>query len=273
MIKQIIQKYQNPSGKILTPHVDYLGVPYRSDGDYDYFGAHPSSVPSSKNEHWPSRNESTGQLLKSESHPTYDLMINGETLAGYETYKGFDGRLYSKQWDTDVPYPYRPNTDVDFSNITATNKRGYDKEAIEYINNKLQHLPNDLRAVIIGNIIEESGGNPFIKSETGKYQGLLQWGPDRYQIPATNVDKFTLIDQQLDYLLSTLNNPYDQKSWHHGGTGSGYQTAKDAYNTFFNSDLWNMHHAFSRGYVRPEGKDGSVNNRFKVVQQIIAKYH
>jgi hypothetical protein len=101
-------------------------------------------------------------------------MINGETLAGYETYKGLDGRLYSKQRGTDVPYPYRPNTDVDFSNITTTNKRGYDKEAIEYINNKLQHLPNDLRAVIIGNIIEESGGNPFTKSETGKYQGLLQ---------------------------------------------------------------------------------------------------
>ena len=51
MIKQIIQKYQNPSGKISIPHVDYLGVPHRSDGDYDYFGAHPSSVPSSKNEH------------------------------------------------------------------------------------------------------------------------------------------------------------------------------------------------------------------------------
>ena len=51
MISKIIQKYQNPSGKILTLHIDYLGVPYRSDGDYDYFGANPKSVPSSKNEH------------------------------------------------------------------------------------------------------------------------------------------------------------------------------------------------------------------------------
>lgn len=101
-------------------------------------------------------------------------MVNGETLAGQEIYKGYDGKLYSKSRNTDVPIPHRPNDQVDFSNVKTTNNRPYDIEAIEYINNKLQHLPDDLRAVIIGNIIEESGGNPFAKSDTGKYQGLLQ---------------------------------------------------------------------------------------------------
>ena len=76
---------------------DYNGVPYSSfnSSDYDYYNAHPSNAPTEKGGHWSSRNPKTGQLLKREGHPTFDLMIEGEKQAGYNIIKGLDGNLYS----------------------------------------------------------------------------------------------------------------------------------------------------------------------------------
>lgn len=75
----------------------YNGVPYRDlySSDYDYFNAHPSNIAKTEYEHSTSRNPKTGQLLKSETHPTFDLMINGEKQAGYKVVRGDDGNLYS----------------------------------------------------------------------------------------------------------------------------------------------------------------------------------
>ena len=37
--------------KLLIPHKDYLGIPYKQDGDYDYFEAHPENMPTKPEEH------------------------------------------------------------------------------------------------------------------------------------------------------------------------------------------------------------------------------
>lgn len=37
--------------KLLIPHKDYLGIPYKQDGDYNYFEAHPENIPTNPNEH------------------------------------------------------------------------------------------------------------------------------------------------------------------------------------------------------------------------------
>ena len=37
--------------KLLTPHKDYLGIPYKQDGDYNYFEAHPENIPTNPDEH------------------------------------------------------------------------------------------------------------------------------------------------------------------------------------------------------------------------------
>ena len=39
-----------PGTKLLTPHKDYLGVPYKST-DYDYFNAHPTNMPIQQGDH------------------------------------------------------------------------------------------------------------------------------------------------------------------------------------------------------------------------------
>lgn len=155
-----------------------------------------------------------------------------------------------------------------FKNIKTTRGRGYDEKLINRLNDSLLVFPIKQRASILGTFIEESGGNPLAKSENGTYQGLAQWGFDRYRITSDNPE--VELKNQLDTLRSTINNTTDGKSWTHGGEGSGYSSLMDAYNDFNNPNLPidDVFRAFSFGYVRPKGKDESYENRLKVVKQV-----
>lgn len=157
---------------------------------------------------------------------------------------------------------------IDFNNIQTTRKREYDVDNIAKINAALWYLPAKQRAGIIGSIIEESGGNPLAKNKNGAYQGLLQWGADRYRIQSN--DPKVELANQIEYLKRSLNNLSDHRSWTDGGKGSGYKSYKDTFNAFTNpvSNLGDSFRAFSYGYVRPQGKEESFDNRFKVVQQV-----
>ena len=130
-------------------------------------------------------------------------------------------------------------------------------------------LLNDAQKnAILGSIIEESGGNPFAVDETDKFKGLLQWEDSRYS-PDNSRSEREEIDNQLLYLMETLYNTDDRKSWTHGGKGSGYKSGKHAKETFFNTeDLYKATHALNRGYIRPTGGDYSVKNRYKVAKQL-----
>ena len=165
--------------------------------------------------------------------------------------------------------PNNGNTKPDFRGIKTTNNRPYDPELISYINDKLDTMNVDRRAAILGQIIEESGGNPFAKSNKGTYQGLLQWAADRYRISDVK-DVFKAIDEQLKYFINSSKNTTDRKSWTHGGKGSGYNSLKEPYDIFWDntSSLEDKHRAFSWSYVRPEGKDQSEANRLLVEKQV-----
>lgn len=157
---------------------------------------------------------------------------------------------------------------IDFDGIKTTGNREYDAQAISEINDSLQYLSPRQRAYILGTIIEESGGNPLAKSDNDTYQGLIQWGEDRYRIQSN--DKRKELVRQLQEIRKTLNNTTDNKSWTHGGEGSGYQSFRDAYNDFNDPNISfdDGYRAFSFGYVRPEGKEDSYNNRLKVAKQV-----
>ncbi len=47
--------------------------------------------------HWQSRDPNTGLLLKGRGHKTWYKTVRGEKAAGYEIYKGKDGRYYSRK--------------------------------------------------------------------------------------------------------------------------------------------------------------------------------
>lgn len=167
-----------------------------------------------------------------------------------------------------------------FTSLKTTNDRGYEVNNLNYIYNKLKSsgLYNDKQiAAILANIVEESGANPYAirtDKETGKQYkdtGLLQW-VDRYP----GIDKKRLaieeLDNQINYINKTLRDTTDTVSWTHGGEGSGYMKAIDAYNEFNDSDdLERMNYALTLGYVRPAGKKDSAANRYKVAQQIYAE--
>lgn len=167
---------------------------------------------------------------------------------------------------------YKPNKDIDWSDIVTTKGRTYNPRNIEYINEKLDTIPPKRRAAIIGDIIEESGGNPHVGSGTKRYKGLLQWGPDR-MIDELPKDEKEAIDASLQHMVETMTNPNDGKSWTHGGTGSGYNSRMEPYGIFYddNASLEDVHRAFSFGYVRPLGKQKSYENRQKVVEQVYKK--
>lgn len=158
-----------------------------------------------------------------------------------------------------------------FLNIKTTGDRPYNRDYIEYIENGLSKrgFDNNQIDIILGNIIEESGGNPFAKSEGGTYQGILQWAKNRYKI-SKEKDPYKEIDNQLDYLTESIANTTDKVSWTHGGEGSGYQSFKEPFSIFHNpqASIEDRHRAFSFGYVRPKGKQASSDNRLKVVNQV-----
>lgn len=259
-----------------------LGVPYRSlnSSDYDYFNASPSNMPRNKKEHWTSRNED-GRILKGNNHPTLDLALNIEGLLGNKIYKNVDG-TYSSYEEGQFPtslgvHINNTNNDVSsldpnkrFKNIKTTKGRRYNEDNMLYISDKLNGtLLNDAQKnAILGSIIEESGGNPFAVDETGRFKGLLQWEDSRYS-PNNKLSEKEELDNQLLYLMETLYNTDDRKSWTHGGKGSGYKSGKHAKETFFNTDdLYEATHSLNRGYIRPTGGDYSVNNRYKVAKQL-----
>lgn len=164
-----------------------------------------------------------------------------------------------------------------FTSLKTTNDRGYEVNNLNYIYNKLKSsglYNNKQIATILANIVEESGANPYAvrtDKETGKQYkdtGLLQW-VDRYP----GIDKKRLaieeLDNQINYINKTLRDTTDTVSWTHGGEGSGYMKAVDAYNEFANSnDLERINYALTLGYVRPKGRKESAANRYKVAQQI-----
>ena len=258
-----------------------LGVPYRSlnSSDYDYFNASPSNMPRNKEEHWTSRNED-GRILKGNNHPTLDLALNIEGLLGNRIYKNVDGTYSSYeegQFPTSLGVRINNNRDISpldpskrFRDIQTTKGRKYNEDNMLYISDMLNNtLLNDVQKnAILGSIIEESGGNPFAIDETGRFKGLLQWEDSRYS-PDNSKSKREELDNQLLYLMETLYNINDKKSWTHGGKGSGYKSAKHAKETFFNTnDLYKATHSLNRGYIRPTGGDYSVKNRYKVAKQL-----
>lgn len=73
------------------------------DDTYNYRGAYEGGLNPVRVEdgtfHLPDRNPNTGEILKSEKHPTFNQTMAQEMRLGYEPYRGADGKIYSKRSD------------------------------------------------------------------------------------------------------------------------------------------------------------------------------
>jgi hypothetical protein len=71
------------------------GAPFDAESaDYDMASALKAGLAADATGHWPSRDPSTGMLLKGRAHPTWHKTEQGEMDAGYEITKR-DGRYFS----------------------------------------------------------------------------------------------------------------------------------------------------------------------------------
>lgn len=151
-----------------------------------------------------------------------------------------------------------------FNNLDTT--LYYNPKYLQYINDRLSSIPSLQRSVILASIIQESGGDPLAVGPGG-FKGLLQWSNDRYN-PKSN-DKNIELQNQTQHILNTIDNITDKMSWTHGGKGSGYNSLKDAYNTYSTSlDIDKVNHAFVYGFVRPTNKESDTKTRLNLAKQI-----
>ena len=98
----------------------------------------------------------------------------------------------------------------DFRGLTLTRGRKYDVDMAGRLNDSLAYLPMKQRAIVLADMMEESSLYPLSRSKGGKYQGLLQWGEDRYRIASD--DKEKELTRQLQQLKNTINNTTDSQS-------------------------------------------------------------
>ena len=167
----------------------------------------------------------------------------------------------------------QPKEHVPDNRALGTNDRLYDISSLKYIYNKLKesNVPYIKNMSILTNIAEESGGNPFAKH--GESFGLLQWSPERYN--KLSDDFYTELNNQLQYIIKSSNNENDKVSWTHGGENSGYKSYKNALDDFNSKDINKSIKGLTLGYVRPKGKNDSVNNRinsFNILKEMFDEY-
>ncbi len=72
-------------------------TPFDPEGSgYDYDTAINAGIRPDESGHWQSREPESGQILKGKKHKTWSKTVEGEKKAGYEIYKGKNGKYYSK---------------------------------------------------------------------------------------------------------------------------------------------------------------------------------
>ena len=87
----------------LLKKIQKRSVQFDPEGSgYDEEGARKAGLkrqldPETGEMHLPSRNPRTGQMLKGKKHKTWLKAEQGEKKAGYEIYKGKDGKYYSRK--------------------------------------------------------------------------------------------------------------------------------------------------------------------------------
>lgn len=147
--------------------------------------------------------------------------------------------------------PDNPNVDLDLmwkNNQSIGNNRKMNMENMAVVDKYLisKKVPLYQRQAILYTILQESGADALDAHENG-YYGLVGWSADRY-----NAIKDKSLLGQAEYLYDTLYNGNGTVDWNHGGTGSGYNSWKDARKAFVDAqDFDTAMRALTYGYVRP----------------------
>lgn len=128
---------------------------------------------------------------------------------------------------------------------------------------------------VLGNIIEESGGNPYAVSEDGEFRGLFQEYYKRYPPKEFERDKERFKSDKRGYINYMIDRFYDhvQDAGMYSIKDTKYDKAIHAVNEFMSEDP-DMDYSYPLVYAfeAPSDKEGTYKNRKSVSNLISQSY-
>lgn len=128
---------------------------------------------------------------------------------------------------------------------------------------------------VLGNIIEESGGNPYAVSEDGKFRGLFQEYYKRYPPKEFERDKERFKSDKRGYINYMIDRFYDhvQDAGKYSIKDTKYKKAIHAVNEFMSEDPdTDYSYPFVYAFEAPSDKEGTYKNRKSVSNLISQSY-
>lgn len=128
---------------------------------------------------------------------------------------------------------------------------------------------------VLGNIIEESGGNPYAVSEDGKFRGLFQEYYKRYPPKEFERDKERFKSDKRGYINYMIDRFYDhvQDAGKYSIKDTKYKKAIHAVNEFMSEDPdTDYSYPLVYAFEAPSDKGGTYENRKSVSNLISQSY-
>ena len=128
---------------------------------------------------------------------------------------------------------------------------------------------------VFGNIIEESGGNPYAVSEDGKFRGLFQEYYKRYPPKEFERDKERFKSDKRGYINYMIDRFYDhvQDAGKYSIKDTKYKKAIHAVNEFMSEDPdTDYSYPLVYAFEAPSDKEGTYENRKSVSNLISQSY-
>lgn len=128
---------------------------------------------------------------------------------------------------------------------------------------------------VLGNIIEESGGNPYAVSEDGKFRGLFQEYYKRYPPKEIERDKERFKSDKRGYINYMIDRFYDhvQDAGKYSIKDTKYKKAIHAVNEFMSEDPdTDYSYPLVYAFEAPSDKEGTYKNRKSVSNLISQSY-
>lgn len=128
---------------------------------------------------------------------------------------------------------------------------------------------------VLGNIIEESGGNPYAVSEDGKFRGLFQEYYKRYPPKEFERDKERFKSDKRGYINYMIDRFYDhvQDAGKYSIKDTKYKKAIHAVNEFMSEDPdTDYSYPLVYAFEAPSDKEGTYKNRKSISNLISQSY-
>jgi predicted RNA methylase len=184
------------------PGAEPVKLTFDPEGEgYDYATAEKYGLQPEKG-HWPSREPRTGLLLKGRGHETWDKTVKGEQDAGYEIYKGPDGRYYSRPKEE----AFFPES-LDIPKEKLQERREEEKAKFATDIKEARQTLQSAYSQTDGTVVSMHTGKPLSAFDYDRLDGLVRANPDAF----TDSERRNL--QMLRYSIKPFEDTVARAKW------------------------------------------------------------